>query len=56
MEAMSEDGGGSVRGAARGLASRLRAAWSSMSSDPVGGEAGESRAGYKNVGRPENGG
>jgi len=56
MEAMSADGGGSVRGAARGLASRLRAAWSSKSSDQAGAEAAESRAGSRNGGRAENGG
>ena len=51
---MSEDGG-SVRGAARGLASRLRAAWSSVSSDPAGpeGSADRTQTGYQNGGNPE---
>jgi len=54
---MSEDGGdvGSVRGAARGLASRLRAAWSSASSDPAGKEAREARAVRENGGHPDGG-
>jgi predicted PurR-regulated permease PerM len=53
MEAMSEDGG-AVKGAARGLASRLRAAWSSVNSDPAGSRtAGESGAGYQNGRRPD---
>jgi predicted PurR-regulated permease PerM len=48
MEAMNEDGG-SKRGA-RGLASRLRAAWGSVSSDPAGREAPGGEAGYQNGG------
>jgi predicted PurR-regulated permease PerM len=56
MEAMNEGADvGSVRGAARGLASRLRAAWSSVSSDPAGTDTKESRTGYRNGGRPESG-
>ena len=53
MEAMSGDGG-SRRGAARGLASRLRAAWGSASSDPARGGEQSRREGYQNR-RPERG-
>src|SRR5262249_61495856 len=49
MEAMSEDGG-SVRGAARGLASRLRAAWGSAGSDPPDGGSEGAATGYQNGG------
>jgi predicted PurR-regulated permease PerM len=52
MEAMSEDGG-SVRGAARGLASRLRAAWGSVSSDPAGTEANRTQTGHQDGGNAE---
>src|SRR5262245_11378291 len=49
MEAMSEDGG-SVRGAARVLASRLRAAWGSAGSDPPNGGSKGAATGYQNGG------
>src|SRR5215470_2246168 len=49
MEAMSEDGG-SMRGAARGLASRLRAAWGSAGSDPPDGGSGRAATEYRNGG------
>ena len=42
-----------MRGAARGLASRLRAAWSSVSSDPADAEANRTQTGYQNGGNPE---
>ncbi len=54
MEAMSEDGG-SMRGPARGLASRLRAAWGSASSHPAGSGGTRRQARYRNGGSPETG-
>ena len=47
MEAMSEDGG-AMRGAAHGLASRLRAAWGSASSDPAGSDEKSARSRHQN--------
>jgi len=54
MEAMSTDGG-SVRAAARGLASRLRAAWTSAGHAVGGGTADAGSAGWRET-APENGG